>query len=126
MIVYADTSALAALVIEHPRSAPLVEWLSKCDANLVACDLLETEMRRLAVREGLGQSAITKVLDGISLAPLDRTVFRNAGMLPFRYLRSLDSLHLEAALMLNADALLTYDHRLGQAASELGLEVISP
>lgn len=42
------------------------------------------------------------------------------------HLRTLDALHLEAAIRLNADAVLTYDHRLGDAARSIGLEVISP
>lgn len=42
------------------------------------------------------------------------------------YLRTLDALHLEAALRIDAAALLTYDHRLGEAARSAGLDVIAP
>lgn len=42
------------------------------------------------------------------------------------YLRTLDALHLEAAMRLDAEAVLTYDHRLGEAARAAGLDVIAP
>lgn len=42
------------------------------------------------------------------------------------YLRTLDALHLEAAIRLDADAILTYDRRLGDAARLMGLEVVAP
>ena len=42
------------------------------------------------------------------------------------YLRTLDALHLEAAIRLDVDAILTYDKRLGDSAGEVGLDVIAP
>lgn len=125
-VVYVDTSALAALLIDRPESLALVDWLDKATAMLVSSDLLETELRRIAVREGLDQADVTRLLDGVALAALDRAVYRSAGFLPMPYLRTLDALHLEAAMRLDADAVLTYDHRLGDAARSAGLDVIAP
>lgn len=48
------------------------------------------------------------------------------GSLPLPYLRMLDALHLEAAIRLDASAVLTYDQRLADAAWSVGLTVISP
>ena len=124
--VYVDTSALAALLIEQPESAAVCNWLDHTSAELLSSDLLETELRRIAVRENLSQKDVTMMLDRISLASLDRAVFRAASMMPMPYLRSLDALHLEAAMRLNADAILTYDRRLSEAAAALGYDVISP
>ncbi|WP_211331435.1 type II toxin-antitoxin system VapC family toxin [Flaviflexus salsibiostraticola] len=126
MIVYVDTSAMGALLIDQPESEALVHWLDNSDAYLVSSDLLETELRRLAVREDLDQSDVTRLLEGISLASLDRAAFRSAGVLPLPYLRTLDALHLEAAIRLDAAMLLTYDHRLTQAARAIGLEIVAP
>ena len=42
------------------------------------------------------------------------------------YLRTLDALHLEAAMRLDVHAVVTYDLRLGDAARAAGLEVIAP
>ncbi|WP_029210311.1 MULTISPECIES: type II toxin-antitoxin system VapC family toxin [Arsenicicoccus] len=125
-VVYVDTSALAALLIDQPESAALLDWLDSTAAELVSSDLLETELRRVAVREGLDQSDVTRLLDGVALAALDRAVYRGAGYLPMPYLRTLDALHLEAAIRLDASAVLTYDRRLGEAARAAGLDVIAP
>ena len=125
-IVYVDTSALGVLLIEQPESNALVEWLDQTTDLLVSSDLLETELRRIAVREGIDQGAVTRILDGVGLAALDRAVYRGAGLLPMPYLRTLDALHLEAAMRLDVAAVLTYDHRLGEAARAVGLQVIAP
>ncbi|MCI9888032.1 type II toxin-antitoxin system VapC family toxin [Micrococcales bacterium 31B] len=125
-VVYVDTSALGALIIAQPETEALVEWLDQADATLVSCDLLETELRRMAVREGRDQAKVSAILDGVSLAALDRATYRSAGILPMSYLRTLDALHLEAAIRLDADAILTYDHRLAQAAVATGLVVVAP
>ncbi|TDE94994.1 PIN domain-containing protein [Occultella glacieicola] len=125
-IVYVDTSALGALLIDQPESTALLHWLDQTQDTLVSSDLLETELRRVAVREGLDQSDVTRLLDGVALAALDRAVYRSAGFLPMPYLRTLDALHLEAAIRLDASGVLTYDHRLGEAARSAGLDVIAP
>lgn len=125
-IVYVDTSALGALLVDQPESASVLEWLDEAAASLVSSDLLETELRRLAVRVGADQRDVTQLLAGVSIAGLDRAVYRSAGLLPMPYLRSLDALHLEAALRLNATAILTYDARLIEAAWAVGLSPISP
>lgn len=125
-VVYVDTSALGAVLIDQPESSALLEWLDQTSAMLVSSDLLETELRRVAVREGLDQADVTSVLDGVALAALDRAVYRSVGFLPMQYLRALDALHLEAAMRLDASAILTYDRRLGEAARSVGLDVIAP
>lgn len=125
-IVYVDTSAFGALLIDQPESGALLDWLDKTAARLVSSDLLETELRRLAVREGLDQADVSQLLDGVSLAALDRAVYRGAGFLPMPYLRTLDALHLEAAIRLDATGILTFDRRLLEAARSTGLDVISP
>ena len=102
--------------VARPESEALLTWLDLDSATLVSSDLLEAELRRLAIREGLDQADVTALLDGVSLAALYRAVFRNAGLLPMPYLQTLDALHLEAAIRLDADAVLTYDRRLGEAA----------
>lgn len=42
------------------------------------------------------------------------------------YLGTPDALHLEAAMRLDVEAVLTYDDRLGEAARAAGLDVIAP
>lgn len=125
-LVYADTSALGALLIPQAETQALLDWLDHGPARLVSSDLLETELRRMAVREGRDQAKVSAILDGVSLAALDRATYRSAGFLPMPYLRTLDALHLEAAIRLDVDAVLTYDRRLGESAKDAGLDVIAP
>lgn len=125
-LVYVDTSALGALLIVQAETQALVEWLDEARVRLVSSDLLETELRGMAVREGRDQVSVSAILDGVSLAALDRATYRSAGLLPMPYLRTLDALHLEAAIRLDVDAVLTYDHRLAQAAASVGLDVVAP
>ena len=125
-VVYVDTSALGALLVEQLESDALESWLDQTSDILVSSDLLEIELRRLAVREGIDQADVTRLLDGVSLAALDRAVYRSAGLLPMPYLRTLDALHLEAAMRLDATAVLTYDRRLSKAARSVGLRVVAP
>ncbi|MGB3955768.1 MAG: type II toxin-antitoxin system VapC family toxin [Brooklawnia sp.] len=125
-LVYVDTSALGALLVAQAETQALVDWLDQAQVRLVSSDLLETELRRMAVREGRDQAKVSAILDGVSLAALDRATFRSAGLLPMPYLRTLDALHLEAAMRLDVHAVVTYDLRLGDAARAAGLEVIAP
>lgn len=67
-VVYVDTSALCALLIEQPESPALLDWLDETNATLVSSDLAETELRRIAVRESLDQSDVTRLLDGVARA----------------------------------------------------------
>lgn len=125
-LVYADTSALGALLVAQPETEALVDWLDQTSSTLVSSDLLETELRRMAVREGRDQAKVSAILDGVALAALDRATYRSAGFLPMPNLRTVDALHLEAAMRLDVDAVLTYDRRLSDAARTAGLDVIAP
>lgn len=84
-IIYVDTSALGAVLIDQPESPALLDWLDQTSATLVSSDLLETELRRVAVRENLDQSDVTRIPAGVGLAALDRAVYRSAGFLPMPY-----------------------------------------
>ncbi|MGI8815555.1 MAG: type II toxin-antitoxin system VapC family toxin [Pseudonocardia sp.] len=124
MIVYVETSAAAKLLVEEEASARLADHLDGLPEPPVSCLVLETELRRLAVRVGLPQTAVTDVLDRFDLLELDRSLYREAGVLPGQHLRSLDALHVAAALRLDADVMLSYDHRQHAAAREAGLRTL--
>ena len=129
MRLYVETSAAAKLLIEEPESEPLARFLEAAverDTGLVSSLVLETELRRLAVRWSLPQGAVSDALRRFDLLLPDRTIYRDAGLLAGAHLRSLDALHVAAALRLNAAAMLSYDARQGDAARSVGLEVIAP
>jgi uncharacterized protein len=55
-------------------------------------------------------------------------IFDRAGLLDPTILRTLDSIHLAAALVVgdDLDGMVTYDDRLAQAALANGIAVVSP
>jgi predicted nucleic acid-binding protein len=123
---YLDTSAAAKLLVTERESAALADWLDRPDVRPMATLLLETELRRLAVRLDLSQQAVTGVLEGVELYALPDSAFREAGLMSRRDLRSLDALHLAGALRLDAEVLVTYDERLAAAGADVGLRVAAP
>jgi predicted nucleic acid-binding protein len=124
---YLDTSAALKLLIDEPESQPLAEAIAEAGAEPCGTRLLETELRRAAHRlPGLHQDRITALLSGIDIYDLPAALYRQAGLLPGRHLRSLDALHLAAAISLGVDAIATYDHRLAVAAHQAGIKVSAP
>jgi len=126
--IYLDTSAAAKLLVDEAESGALAAYVDEIGAeqDLVSSALLETELRRLAVRLGLDQSAVTDLLARLDLVDPPRSLFHEAGLLPGTQLRILDALHLATALRVDADTLVAYDARLLDAARSLGVGVHSP
>lgn len=126
MTWYIETSAAAKLIILEAETAALRRDLKDNNVAAVSSDLLETELRRVALRQGVPQSDVEDVLDAIDIAEIPRSVYRRAGLLPPPGLRSLDALHLAAALHQNAVGIYAYDGRIIEAAKIFGFEVRSP
>lgn len=121
MSVYVETSAAAKLLVREAESERLRAHLDALVEAPVSCLLLETELRRLAPRHGVDQAAVTAVLARFTLLDVDRAMLREAGLLPGPTLRSLDALHVVAALRCDADVMLSYDVRRIAAAEAAGL-----
>ena len=126
MITYVETSAAAKLLAHEDETDALVAFLESEAANLVSSSLLETELRRAASREGIGQQHVTRILERIEIVEPDRAVFAHAGLLPGRHLRSLDALHIAAAMAVSAEQIVSYDHRQIEAAAAAGIRTVSP
>jgi uncharacterized protein len=129
VILYVETAAAAKLLVEEPSSSRLAARLDDAvdaDHALLSSMLLETELRRLAVRVDLAQTAVTQLLERFDLVEIDRSLYREAGLLSGRHLRSLDALHLAVALRAGADVMVTYDQRQADAADAAGLPVLAP
>ncbi len=123
---YLDTSAALKLLVEEAESADLDAAIATASV-VVSCYLLETEVRRAIGRyEGLAQSDASDLLDRVDLHEVPPSLFREAGLLPGSSLRSLDALHVAAAVRLGVDAVATYDKRMQQAVVAAGLRVIAP
>jgi predicted nucleic acid-binding protein len=129
-VIYFDTSALVKLVFEEAESAALAEWLTvRANVPKVSSDLSTIELLRTCRRvdEGAVEDA-NLLLRGLDLLPLDRAIVEKAATLVPNDLRSLDAIHLASALSVktNLTALVAYDVRLCSAATDSGIEVVSP
>ncbi|MET3961734.1 putative nucleic acid-binding protein [Marmoricola sp. OAE513] len=123
---YLDSSAALKLLAQEAESAALARHLDDEAPDLVACTLLETELRRSVARHAnLTQQAVSDFLDGMDVYETPPSLFREAGLLP-GILRSLDALHLAAAIRIGADCVVTYDRQMTTAAGALGLAVRAP
>jgi predicted nucleic acid-binding protein len=130
MVHYLDTSALVKLVVAEPETRALRAWLrEETDRTLVACDVARTELVR-AVRRTAPDRVVQAraVLDSVTLTSVTTALFEEAGRLDPTGMRSLDALHLAAALDLGDDlvSLVTYDDRLARAAQANGITVTTP
>jgi predicted nucleic acid-binding protein len=126
---YLDTSAAVKLVVQERGSKALRTWLAQATAPIVSSDLLRTELLRATRRNAPDQvRQARRVLDSVILVALSSDVFDRAGTLDPDLLRSLDALHLAAALDLgdDLDGIVTYDDRLAEAAGALGIAVVAP
>lgn len=129
MAYYVDTSALVKLIVAETETTALRRWLTKADQVLVTSDLSRTELMR-AVRRAAPDRAprVREVLDAFTLTQLTPAVFSEAGRLDPLGLRTLDALHLASALNLDDDleGIVTYDHRMADAATTNGIAVLAP
>ena len=124
---YLDTSAALKLLVEESESEALVHAIEEAQPELVACWLLETELRRAAQREpALSQELVSELLEAVSLFEVPGSLFREAGLLPGTHLRSLDALHLAAAIRIGVEHLITYDTRMADSARLVGLSTLAP
>ena len=129
MAFYLDTSAAVKLVVEERGSLALSRWVSDHADSVVSSDLLRTELLRATRRSAPeAMPRARAVLDAVTLLSLRSSTFDHAAELEPNILRSLDALHLAAALELGdeLDGMVTYDERLAEASALHGVAVIGP
>ena len=127
-MIYADSSALAKLIRAEEQTPALRTWISRQDARLVTNSVGAVELRRLASRISQQASGAATVLLGrIDRLALTPGALALAGELPPPEVRTLDALHIaSAAEVPDLQVLLTYAHRMAEAAARFGLPVESP
>lgn len=129
MVWYVDTSALVKLVVAEPESAALRSWLLEPGREMVASDLARTELLRVVRRASPDLMVHARaVLETVTLVQVGTSTFEAAGRLDPVELRSLDALHLAAALDLGDDlgGMVTYDQGLAAAARCNGVRTVAP
>lgn len=126
---YVDTSASVKLVVAGAETEALRSWLSAQPRDPVACDVARTELLR-AIRRVAPDRVVRAraVLDAVTLVEVTTAIFEAAGRLDPTIVRTLDAVHLAAALDLgdDLDGLITYDERMASAAAANGIAVTSP
>lgn len=130
MRLYLDTSAAVKLVRVERETRALRTWLGRRpDRTLVTSALTRVELPRAVAPFGPAATAQAAALAGSleQVALTDALLDRAAALGP-SVLRSLDAIHLAAALLVGPDleAVITYDHRMIDAADLLGLPVAHP
>jgi len=127
VIVYLDASVAVTAITDEPGSAEtrsLLDGLTN-EAHLVLSGrLLETEMRRTAIRLGISMTAVDSTLDALAVVEHERSDFRRAGTFQLRNLGSWDALHLATDLRVQADVMLTRDRSLAAACEAEGLALL--
>jgi len=126
---YLDTSAFLKLVVAEAESVALRGFLQRWQERASSA-LLRTEAIRALRRAGYDArvGAARRLIRSMRLIRLDEPLLDRAGEMDPREMRSLDAVHLSAALTIGPDlgVLVTYDDRLEAAAREKGLVVQSP
>lgn len=80
---YLDTSAAIKLLVDERESEALAVAIDSAEPDLVACLLLETELRRVVHRlPALTQQAVSEFLLGVGLYEVSPSLFVEAGLLP--------------------------------------------
>lgn len=129
MVWYVDTSAAVKLVVHEPDTAALGNWIASTSDTLVSCDLIRTELLRAAGRAAPAAVVLARnVLDALALSTVTTATFERAAQLAPAEMRSLDAIHLAAALEFGDElsGLVTYDARLAAAAMRHGITVVAP
>ena len=125
---YVNTSALVKLVSLEAETGAMVAW-AQSGVEVATSDISRTELMR-AVRRAdpaLAERA-RDLLQRLTLITVTADVCDAAGRLDPPGVRSLDAIHLSAALQLGdeLESVVTYDERLGVAARLLGIPVSAP
>jgi predicted nucleic acid-binding protein len=131
-VIYLDTSALVKLIRIEIESNDLVDWLDeRTEIPWITSVLAEIELPR-AIRAVApdGLAAVPSVLARLDRFEIDPVIRATAAAYPDPGLRSVDAVHLATAQIASSSApltaLVTYDTRLSEAASAVGMTVAAP
>jgi predicted nucleic acid-binding protein len=133
-LLYADTSALVKLVVREAESDALESELESWP-DVVTSTVTAIELTRAVARARTDSTAVVAeewTLFGLLAAtaeiPLTDQIRASASTRTPVELGTLDAIHLASAVALADDlaGFLTYDRRMGQAATANGLTVLAP
>lgn len=126
--IYLDSSAVVKLVVHEAESTALRTFVRRRKAR-ASCALARVEVVRAVRNHGVAATdRARQVVERLELVQIDDALLDAAAVLPGDKLRSLDAIHLAAALRLGSDltALISYDDRMLAAARALRIPVATP
>jgi predicted nucleic acid-binding protein len=134
VLIYVDSSALLKRVFAEPESQALLRLVRSCvddGTALVTSSLAWVEVSRAVRTAELSSELdvddlVEAALSGVLEKPITAEVVALARRLRPAALRSLDAIHLASALLLDVDAVLTYDRRLLDASGEHRVRTLTP
>ena len=128
-VAYLDTSAVVKLLVRETETAALRrelrQWPRRASSSLLRVELIRAVRGANMPRAAAGAR---RQLAAIHLVRVDDALLDRAADLDPPTLRSLDGVHLAAALSLGNDlgTIITYDERMIDGIAALGLPLSSP
>ena len=116
------------LVVAEDETTALKAWLG--DTEVASSALAVAEVARAVRRRDARQheAALAALTAQLRTVPIDTPLLQAAGAVQPTTVRTLDAIHLAAALRIRVDldAFVCYDERLADAARAAGLTVEAP
>lgn len=126
-MIYLDSSAMVTFVVGRKHAAELDKFLAAQTTRTGTSTLGFVETVRTCDRIGSFPNLMGRLLRDHTEIPLTALVRDAAAKVPGS-VRSLDAIHVATAELLGTEliALVTYDHRMADAARAVGLPVAMP
>jgi predicted nucleic acid-binding protein len=126
--IYLDSSAIVKLAVAEKESSALRRYVRR-RAPVVVSALARTEVSRALLP--LGPATVQRgheVLSRVELIRISDRILLDAGTLLPAQLRSLDAIHIATMRQLGASLrrVVTYDSRIAEAASAMGMTILAP
>jgi uncharacterized protein len=126
--LYIDTSSLGRVLLAEPDATAIRDLISRYDETWSSA-LIIVELSRLARREDLTPAA-DRILASLQLHPIGAAAIERASRLEPVQVRTLDAIHLDAAITLHGTgtitAILTHDEQLRDACAHHGIPLDTP
>ncbi len=126
--LYIDTSSLGRVLLAEPDAPAIRELIGRYDETWSSA-LIIIELRRLARREDLTAPA-DRMLASMRLHPITDAAIERASRLEPVQVRTLDAVHLEAAIDLHeggrVTAVLTHDEQFQLGCAHHGIPLDIP
>lgn len=126
--IYVDTSALGRVLLDEPDAAAINATLARYQETW-SSELLAVELTRLGKLHSLRADA-DELLKDVRLVRITSARLRSAKEIDPAEVRTLDSIHLDAAVLLHGrgtiSAVLTFDGQLQAGCNHHGVPVEAP